>query len=75
MRGTITSEMWETTNDTWLKMREYPRWKLAGSEIGEFFEWVKFRSHLSRGVTVGTMPSLLTPTLLPRAATMRPTIR
>ena len=22
---------------------------------GEFFEWVKFRSHLSRGVTVGTM--------------------
>ncbi|WP_018411303.1 alpha-E domain-containing protein [Methyloversatilis thermotolerans] len=55
VRGTITSEMWETTNDTWLKMREYPRWKLAGSEIGEFFEWVKFRSHLSRGVTVGTM--------------------
>ena len=22
---------------------------------GAFFEWVKFRSHLSRGVTVGTM--------------------
>jgi uncharacterized alpha-E superfamily protein len=22
---------------------------------GQFFEWVKFRSHLSRGVTVGTM--------------------
>ena len=21
----------------------------------QFFEWVKFRSHLSRGVTVGTM--------------------
>jgi uncharacterized alpha-E superfamily protein len=55
VRGTITSEMWETTNDTWLKMRDYPHWKLAGSEIGEFFEWVKFRSHLSRGVTLGTM--------------------
>lgn len=55
VRGTITSEMWETTNDTWLRMRDYPRWKLAGSEIGEFFEWVKFRSHLSRGVTLGTM--------------------
>lgn len=55
VRGTLTSEMWETTNDTWLKMRDYPRWKLAGSEIGEFFEWVKFRSHLSRGVTLGTM--------------------
>lgn len=55
VRGTITSEMWETTNDTWLRMRDYPRWKLAGSEIGEFFEWVKFRSHLSRGVTLGTL--------------------
>ena len=55
VRGTITSEMWETTNDTWLKMRDYPHWKLAGSEIGEFFEWVKFRSHMSRGVTLGTM--------------------
>lgn len=22
---------------------------------GEFFEWVKHRSHLSRGVTIGTM--------------------
>ena len=55
VRGTITSEMWETTNDTWLRMRDYPRWKLAGSEIGEFFEWVKFRSHLLRGVTFGTM--------------------
>ncbi|WP_018229846.1 alpha-E domain-containing protein [Methyloversatilis universalis] len=55
VRGTITSEMWETTNDTWLRMRDYPRWKLVGSEIGEFFEWVKFRSHLSRGVTLGTM--------------------
>lgn len=55
VRGTITSEMWETTNDTWLRMRDYPRWKLSGSEIGEFFEWVKFRSHLLRGVTFGTM--------------------
>jgi uncharacterized alpha-E superfamily protein len=25
------------------------------ADPGKFFEWVKFRSHLSRGVTVGTM--------------------
>ena len=32
-----------------LKAGEFQR------DPGKFFEWVKFRSHLSRGVTVGTM--------------------
>jgi hypothetical protein len=32
-----------------LKAGEFER------DPGKFFEWVKFRSHLSRGVTVGTM--------------------
>ncbi len=61
VRGTVTSEVWETINTTWLEARE----KAAGtapapagerqSDLSGFFEWVKFRSHLSRGVTVGTM--------------------
>lgn len=55
VRGTITAEMWETTNSTWLKLRDYPRERLAGEQIGELFEWVKFRSHLSRGVAAGTL--------------------
>lgn len=55
VRGTITSEMWETLNSTWLEMRNMRALNLIDSGIGEFFEWVKFRSHLSRGVTVGTM--------------------
>ena len=54
VRGTITSEMWETLNSTWL---ETPRFttQAADAGIGEFIEWVKYRSHLTRGVTNGTM--------------------
>ncbi len=55
VRGTLTTEVWETQNQTWLEVRRM----LASGEFerdpGQFFEWVKFRSHLSRGVTVGTM--------------------
>lgn len=53
VRGTLTSETWETLNATWLEMRRH----LAGGAMapGEFFEWVKFRSHLARGVIEGTM--------------------
>ena len=55
VRGTLTTEVWETQNQTWLELR---RMLAAGDferDPGQFFEWVKFRSHLSRGVTVGTM--------------------
>jgi len=55
VRGALTTEVWETQNQTWL---EFVRMVSGGRFLrdpGEFFEWVKFRSHLSRGVTVGTM--------------------
>jgi uncharacterized alpha-E superfamily protein len=55
VRGTITSETWETLNSTWIEMREVRPSQLQGSGLTSFFEWVKFRSHQSRGVTVGTM--------------------
>ena len=55
VRGTLTAEMWETTNATWLEIREMTPQKLRATDLGEFFEWVKFRSHLLRGVTFGTM--------------------
>lgn len=55
VRGSLTTEVWETHNTTWLQMQK----RLAGGWLeqdpGQFFEWVKFRSHLSRGVTIGTM--------------------
>ena len=58
VRGALTTEVWETQNQTWLEFM-----RLLKGEMGEtferdpstLFEWVKFRSHLSRGVTVGTM--------------------
>ncbi len=55
VRGTLTTEVWETQNQTWL---EFQRMVANGAFLkdpGTAFEWVKFRSHLSRGVTVGTM--------------------
>ena len=54
VRGTITSEMWETLNSTWLEVRDY-NVEHVDHDIGDFLEWVRYRSHLSRGVTVGTL--------------------
>lgn len=55
VRGTITVEMWEAMNHTWLEMRDTPQSRLTGDQVSDFFDWVKDRSHMSRGVTHGTM--------------------
>jgi uncharacterized alpha-E superfamily protein len=55
VRGTLTTEVWETHNQTWLEVRRMVKNGDFERDPGQFFEWVKFRSHLSRGVTVGTM--------------------
>jgi len=55
VRGTLTTEVWETQNTTWLEMNTLLSEGLLERDPGEFFEWVKHRSHLSRGVTIGTM--------------------
>jgi uncharacterized alpha-E superfamily protein len=55
VRGTLTTEAWETQNQTWLEVNRMLRSGEFERDPGQFFEWVKFRSHLSRGVTVGTM--------------------
>jgi uncharacterized alpha-E superfamily protein len=56
VRGAITTELWETINVTWLELQE----RLANDawtvDMPAFFEWVKHRAHLTRGVTAGTMP-------------------
>jgi uncharacterized alpha-E superfamily protein len=54
-RWQITSEMWETLNATWLEMRAIKRDRVTGAGATEFFDWVKDRSHLFRGVTYGTI--------------------
>jgi uncharacterized alpha-E superfamily protein len=55
VRWQITSEMWETLNATWLEMKRVRRADLAGAGATRFFDWVKDRSHLFRGVTYGTI--------------------
>ncbi len=55
VRGALTTEVWETQNQTWLEFNRMLRGAAFERDPSAFFEWVKFRSHLSRGVTVGTM--------------------
>ena len=55
VRGAITSEMYEDLNSSWLEMREYDYAQIESDGISDFFDWVKMRSHLFRGVTFGTM--------------------
>ena len=55
VRGALTTEVWETMNQTWLEFNRLVKEGAMGRDPAELFEWVKFRSHLSRGVTVGTM--------------------
>ena len=55
VRGTLTTEVWETHNTTWLEMHNQLNESEFEHDPSHFFEWVKHRSHLSRGVTFGTM--------------------
>jgi len=55
VRGTLTTEVWETLNQTWLEVKRMLKAGEFEADPSQFFEWVKFRSHLSRGVAVGTM--------------------
>ena len=55
VRGTLTTEVWETNNSTWLELQARLKDNSLKDNPVEFFEWVKYRSHLSRGVAIGTM--------------------
>ena len=55
VRGTLTAEMWESVNATWLELRQQQFDHILARGISEFFDWVKLRSALIRGVTFGTM--------------------
>jgi uncharacterized alpha-E superfamily protein len=55
VRGALTTEVWETQNQTYLEFHRVLNGGSFERDPSALFEWVKFRSHLSRGVTVGTM--------------------
>jgi uncharacterized alpha-E superfamily protein len=55
VRGALTTELWETHNATWLMLQRHIRNEFLRQHPGRFFEWVKYRAHLARGVAIGTM--------------------
>jgi uncharacterized alpha-E superfamily protein len=55
VRGTLTTECWEVVNTTWLALQQHLKTRMFENNPGQFLEWVKYRSHMSRGVTLGTM--------------------
>ncbi len=54
IRGRITSELWETQNTTWLEFQQLLA-KQDYADPSSLLDWVKYRSHLFRGVMHGTM--------------------
>jgi uncharacterized alpha-E superfamily protein len=54
VRGTITSDMWETLNETYLDSAAFNS-SMPEAARGDFLEWVKYRAHLTRGITSGTL--------------------
>jgi uncharacterized alpha-E superfamily protein len=55
VRGTITSEMWEALNGTWIELQDMDETRMYDRGVSAFFEWVKERSNLFRGVSLSTM--------------------
>lgn len=55
VRGSLTTEVWETLNQTWLEVGRRLQGGAFDDDPAGFFDWVRHRSHLSRGVTLGTM--------------------
>ncbi|KAF7600448.1 MAG: hypothetical protein CGU28_03525 [Candidatus Dactylopiibacterium carminicum] len=55
VRGTLTAELWETINATWLDLGKFDIARMGADELDAFFEWVKLRSHQFRGVSFATM--------------------
>ena len=55
VRGSMTTDLWETVNTTWLDAQRQVGQGLVKTAPTDFFEWVKLRSNQSRGVHIGTM--------------------
>ncbi|MCB1938796.1 MAG: alpha-E domain-containing protein [Rhodocyclaceae bacterium] len=55
VRGTITAEMWETLNATWIELNTQNTDAMMTYGPSDFFDWVKLRSSLIHGATLGTM--------------------
>ncbi len=50
VRGCLSAELWESLNATWLDLQRLVADDLHGRDPYAFFEWVRQRLHLARGV-------------------------
>lgn len=55
LRATLSVELWESLNTTWLEMKNISRQNLLEHGPRSVFDWVKERSHLFRGVAYSTL--------------------
>jgi len=55
LRSSITTEMWECLNSTWIELRDVDDDKLLSDGYRNFFDWVKERSYLFQGAIDGTL--------------------
>ncbi|UIL53353.1 MULTISPECIES: alpha-E domain-containing protein [Pantoea] len=55
VRGSLSSEVWECINATWIAMKSIRRQGIGSDGADAFFDWVKERSHLFRGAMFGTL--------------------
>lgn len=55
VRDSVNTDIWETVNATWLELQSILPGNDWRKDPAQFLEWVKMRSHLFRGVAIGTM--------------------
>ena len=55
VRTALTSEMWESLNDTWIEFQEKWARQLVADDISVFLDWVRERMTLFRGALMGNM--------------------
>ena len=55
VRTALTTDMWESLNDTWLEFNNQWRPTFKRDGVLNFLEWVRGRSNLFRGAMRGTM--------------------
>lgn len=55
VRVALTTEVWESLNDTWLELPGWTEVRVRGGGLHRFLDWVKGRSLLFHGSTAATM--------------------
>jgi len=55
VRSNLTTEVWESINDTWLEFSKKSTTLLDGNNLRSLFDWVRERSLQFHGAVMGTM--------------------